>query len=246
MKDSRKGPLAWFAANHVAANVLMAFILISGALSLARVVVEIFPEMDTDVVTINVPYRGASPAEAEEGVCVRVEEAIASIEGIKRIRSVAQENMGMVTVELEEDADDRKVLDDIKAAVDRIETFPVETEKPVVAEGDNRIRVITVVLHGHASEKTLKALAERVRDELTAQKGVSQVEVAGVRNYEISIEVSEEALRRYGLASSTWPTRLERRRSISRAARSKPGVARSSCAPRASSTAESSSRTSLW
>jgi multidrug efflux pump subunit AcrB len=200
MKDSRKGPLAWFAANHVAANVLMAFILISGALSLARVVVEIFPEMDTDIVTVRVPYRGASPAEAEEGVCVRVEEAIASIEGIKRIRSAAQENMGMVTVELEEDADDRKVLDDIKAAVDRIETFPVETEKPVVAEGDNRIRVITVVLHGHASEKTLKALAERVRDELTAQKGVSQVEVAGVRNYEISIEVSEEALRRYGLS----------------------------------------------
>ncbi|MEJ2582230.1 MAG: efflux RND transporter permease subunit, partial [Acidobacteriota bacterium] len=200
MKDSRKGPLAWFAANHVAANMLMIFILVSGALALARVVVEVFPEIDTDTVTIRVPYRGASPAEAEEGVCVRVEEAIASIEGIKRIRSVAQENMGMVTAELEEDADDTKVLDDIKAAVDRIETFPVETEKPVVAEGDTRRRVITVVLHGDASEKTLKALAERVRDELTALEGVSQVEIAGVRNYEISIEVSEESLRRYGLS----------------------------------------------
>jgi multidrug efflux pump subunit AcrB len=200
MKDSRKGPLAWFAANHVAANVLMVFVLVSGALALAGVVIEVFPEVDTDTVTIRVPYRGASPAEAEEGVCVRVEEAISSIEGIKRIRSVAQENMGMVTVELEEDADDRKVLDDIKAAVDRIETFPVETEKPVVAEGDTRRRVITVVLHGDASEKALKALAERVRDELTALESVSQVEIAGVRNYEISIEVSEEALRRYGLS----------------------------------------------
>jgi multidrug efflux pump subunit AcrB len=200
MKDSRRGPLAWFAANHVAANVLMIFILVSGALALAGAVIEVFPELDTDVVTVQVPYRGASPAEAEEGVCVRVEEAIASIEGIKRIRSTAQENMGMVTAELEEDADDRKVLDDIKAAVDRIETFPVETEKPVVAEGDTRFRVITVVLHGDATEKTLKALAERVRDELTAQEGVSQVEIAGVRNYEISIEVSEEALRRYGLS----------------------------------------------
>jgi multidrug efflux pump subunit AcrB len=200
MQDSRRGPLAWFAANHVAANVLMIFILVSGALALASVVIEVFPEIDTDTVTIRVPYRGASPAEAEEGVCIRVEEAISSIEGIKRIRSVAQENMGMVTAELEEDADDRKVLDDIKAAVDRIETFPVETEKPVVAEGDTRRRVITVVLHGDASEKALKALAERVRDELTAQDGVSQVEIAGVRNYEISIEVSEEALRRYGLS----------------------------------------------
>ena len=200
MKDSRKGPLAWFAANHVAANILMIFILVSGVLALFNVVIEVFPELETDMVTVRVPYRGASPAEAEEGVCIRVEEAIASIEGIKRIRSMAAENLGTVTIELEEDADDREVLDDIKAAVDRIETFPVETEKPVVSEVDTRRRVITIVLHGEASEKTLKALAERVRDEMTALDGISQVEVAGVRNYEISIEVSEDALRRYGLS----------------------------------------------
>jgi multidrug efflux pump subunit AcrB len=200
MKDSRRGPLAWFAGNHVAANILMFFILVAGALSLAHVVIEVFPEFDTDVITIRVPYRGASPAEAEEGVCVRVEEAIASIEGIKRIRSTAQENLGVVTVELEEDADNRTVLDDVKAAVDRIETFPLETEKPVVAEGETRRRVITVVLYGDAPEKTLKALSERVRDDLTEIDGISQVETAGVRNYEISIEVSEEALRRFGLS----------------------------------------------
>ena len=175
-------------------------LLYAGGLSLARVVVETFPEIDTDTVVVRVPYLGASPAETEEGVCVRVEEAIASIEGIKRIRSVAQEGMGQVIAELEEDADDQKVLDDIKAAVDRIETFPTETEKPVVAEGDTRRRVITAVLYGDATEKTLKALAERVRDELTTIEGISQVEVAGVRNYEISIEISEAALRRYGLS----------------------------------------------
>jgi multidrug efflux pump subunit AcrB len=200
MKDSRKGPLAWFAANHVAANVLMVIVVVSGALALWNVVIEVFPEFETDMITIRVPYRGASPAEAEEGVCVRVEEAISSIEGIKRIRSEAQENMGMVTVELEEDVDNRKVLDDVKAAVDRIETVPAETEKPVVAEVDTRRRVITIVLHGDATEKTLKALAERVRDELTGLEGISQAEIAGVRNYEISIEVSEDALRRFGLS----------------------------------------------
>ncbi|MGD9253883.1 MAG: efflux RND transporter permease subunit, partial [Holophagae bacterium] len=200
MKDSRRGPLAWFAANHVAANVLMIFIVAAGVLSIANVVIEVFPEFDTGIITIRVPYRGASPAEAEEGVCVRVEEAIASIEGIDRIRSTAQENLGTVTVELEEDADSRKVLDDVKAAVDRIETFPEETEKPVVAEADTRRRVITVVLYGDANERTLKALAERVRDDLTAIDGISQAELAGVRNYEISVEVSEDALRRYGLS----------------------------------------------
>ena len=153
MSEDRKGPLAWFAANHVAANILMLFILVAGGLSLATVVVETFPEFDAGMITIRVPYRGASPAEAEEGVCIRVEEAIASIEGIKRIRSTAQENLGLVTVELEENADNRKVLDDVKAAVDRIETFPLETEKPVVAEVETRRRVITIVLSGEASEK---------------------------------------------------------------------------------------------
>ncbi len=197
-----KGPLAWFAGHHVAANMLMIFIMLSGALALLDAVVEVFPEVETDRVTIQVPYLGASPAEAEEGVCLRVEEAIASIEGIKRIRSAAREGLGMVTAELEEDADDRKVLDDIKAAVDRIETFPAETEKPIVAAAEARFRVITVVVHGDASEKTLKALAERVRDDLTALREISQVDTAGVRRYEISIEVSEEALRRYGLSFS--------------------------------------------
>lgn len=178
----------------------MVGILVAGAMSLFQTKLEVFPEFDTDTITIQVPYRGATPAESEEGVCIRVEEAIASIEGIKRLRSSALEGMGTVTIELYEDADDQEVLDDVKAAVDRIETFPAETEKPVVAMADTRRRVITVALFGEASEKTLKALAEKVRDDLTAGDGISQVEVSGVRNYEISIEVSEEALRRYGLS----------------------------------------------
>ena len=202
MSESRKGPLAWFAANHVATNLLMFALLFAGALSLMSVTIEVFPEIDTDTVTVTVPYLGATPAEAEEGVCVRVEEAIVSIEGIERIRSIAQEGAGVVIAELEENADDRKVLDDIKAAVDRIETFPAETEKPIVAESDNKREVLTVVLHGQASERTLKALAEQARDELTALGEISQVEVAGVRNYEISIEVSEASLRRHGLSFS--------------------------------------------
>jgi multidrug efflux pump subunit AcrB len=200
MKGSREGVLAWFAGNHVAANFLMIFVLVGGALTVLSATIEVFPEFDTDMVTVTVPYLGASPAEAEEGVCLRVEEAISGIEGIKRVRSVAREGVGTVFVELQEDADDRKALDDIKAAVDRIETFPAETEKPIVAAIDTRRQVITVVVYGNASEKTLKALVERVRDDLTAIDGISQVEISGVRRYEISIEVSEEALRRHGLS----------------------------------------------
>ncbi len=148
--------------------------------------------------------------------------------------------------ELEEDADDRKVLDDIKSAVDRIVTFPVETEKPVVAEGDTRRRVITLVLSGEASEKTLKVLAERVRDELTAVPEISQVEVAGIRRYEISIEVSEETLRRYGLsfrqvADAVRGASLDLPGGVGE----DPGAVRSCCGPRGRCTAVRSSRTSL-
>ena len=158
MSEDRKGPLAWFAANHVAANILMLFILVAGGLSLASVVVETFPEFDAGMITVRVPYRGASPAEAEEGVCVRVEEAIASIEGIKRIRSTAQENLGLVTVELEEDADNRKVLDDVKAAVDRIETFPLETEKA----GCRRSRNPTPSDHDRALRRSIRESPEEL------------------------------------------------------------------------------------
>jgi len=196
------GVLAWFAANHVATNILMVFLLASGVVAGFSILIEVFPEIETDMVTINVPYLGAAPAEVEEGVCVRVEEAIASVEGIDRLRSVAQEGFGTVIAELDEDADNRKVLDDIKNEVDRIETFPEETEQPVISEVIRRNQVISIVLYGDVPESTLKHLAERVRDDLTAMDEISQVDLAGIRRYEISIEVSEEAMRRWGLTFS--------------------------------------------
>jgi len=200
--EIKKGPLAWFASNHVAANLLMMLIIAGGVISIFTIKVEVFPDISIDIVTITVPYLGASPSEVEDGVCLRVEEAIAGIEGIKRITSTAYEGSGTTVVEIEEYADSRKALDDIKAAVDRIITFPVETEKPIVTEITTRNQVMTVVVYGDVSEKTLRSLADNIRDDLTAMENISQVDVTGIRSYEISIEVSEENLRRYGLSFS--------------------------------------------
>src|SRR5690606_38471040 len=130
--DGGGGPLAWFARNHVAANLIMLLVLVGGVLSMLNVRMEVFPEIDTQRVTIRVPHRGATPEEVEKGVLLGVEEAVAGIEGIKRVRATAQEGMGVVTAELEDYANTQTVLDDIQSAVDRIETFPRETEKPVV------------------------------------------------------------------------------------------------------------------
>ncbi|MBN1844832.1 MAG: efflux RND transporter permease subunit [Sedimentisphaerales bacterium] len=198
--QDKGGILAWFAGHHVAANLLMFFLIGVGILSLGSIKIEVFPEISPDTITVTVPYLGASPEEVEEGVCLRVEESLAGLEGIKRLRSSAAEGMGVITVEVEEYADLQEVLDDVKAAVDRIITFPEETEKPIIKEITSRTQVISIVIYGDVAEKTLKDLAEQVRDDLTALDNISQVDIAGVRNYEISIEVSEENLRRYGLS----------------------------------------------
>lgn len=199
-REERKGVLAWFASNHVAANLLMLFIVVSGLLSIFGTKMEVFPEFSLDMINIAVPYRGASPDDVEEGVCVRVEEAIAGVDGVKRITSSAVEGVGSTLVEVEEYADTTAVLDDVKAEVDTIITFPQETEKPIVAEIKTRHKVISIVLYGDVSERTLKKLADQIRDDLTAMDNISQVSISGVRPYEISIEVSEESLRRYRLS----------------------------------------------
>ena len=121
------------------------------------------------------------------------------LEGVRRVRSTAAEGIGVVSVEMERGVDMTQMLDDIKNAVDRIDTFPAETEKPVIKELTRRSQVIDVVLYGAVGEKALKIAAERVRDDLRNSGVISQVELSGVRVDEISIEVSEQALRRYGL-----------------------------------------------
>ncbi len=196
----KRGLLGWFASNHVAANLLMFLIVAAGLLTVFSVKMEVFPEMSIDMISITVPYLGASPEDVEKGVCRRVEEAIAGVDGVKRMTSTASEGAGTTIVEVEEYADTTDVLDDIKAEVDRIITFPQETEKPVISELKTRRKVITIVIYGRASEKTLKKLADQIRDDLTAKDNISQVSIAGVRPYEISIEVSEKNLRRYGLS----------------------------------------------
>ncbi len=191
--------VAWFAENHVAANLLMIFLLLAGALTGLTMKLEIFPETALDRINISMVYAGASPAEVEEAVIRRVEESVAGLAGIKRIDSVAREGFGTVTLEVMKGWDLKKLLDEVKAEVDRISTFPEEAEDPIVREVTRRSRVIYVAVYGDAPEKTIKHLTEKVKDDLTNLPGITLAELLGVRKGEILIEVSEESLRRYGL-----------------------------------------------
>ena len=196
------GMMSWFATNHVAANLLMVVICAAGLMSALSIKQEVFPEITMDMITVTVPYLGATPSEVEEAVCIRVEEAIQGVDGIKKLTSTASEGMGLVMVELDRGEDKRKALDDIKAEVDRIITFPEETEKPIVTLMERRVQVIDVVIYGDTTERTLKLLADKVRDDLLALEDITYAVVGGTRPFEISIEVSERDLQAYGLTLS--------------------------------------------
>ena len=194
-----RGMIDWFARNSVAANLMMAFILVSGILAMSSVREESFPEIELDRINVEVPYLGAAPEEVEEAVNVRIEEAIQGIDGIKQIQSTASEGMGSVMIELDLDADARRVVDEVKSNVDAITTFPIETEKPIVRELTSRQQVVDVAVSGNVDPFALKRLTERVRDEITAIPEITQVDIVSAPPYEISIEVSEDDLRRHGL-----------------------------------------------
>lgn len=194
-----KGPIAWFARNGVASKMMIIVIFVGGLISMFTVKKEVFPEFSSDMITIAVSYRGASPEEVENAVSVRIEEAIQGINGIEKIRSSSNEGMSMVSVELLHGADASKVLNEIKAEVDAISTFPDETEKPVIKEMFMKSQVINIAVAGDVDERTLKRFGEQVRDEVSHLPGITQVVLAVARPYEIAIEISESALRRYGL-----------------------------------------------
>ena len=193
------GPIAYMARNGVAANLLMFFILLAGFFALTTLVQEVFPEISLDRVNISVPYPGATPDEVEESIILKIEEQIEGVEGLKQVRSTAAEGRGSVVAELELGEDLNRFLDDIKAQIDRIQTFPAGAERPEVTEVTNRQSVIRLVIYGDVSERTLKELAYRTEDALSALPEVSYVETTGVREYEISIEVPLQRLRALGL-----------------------------------------------
>ncbi len=194
-----KGVVAWFAENHVTANLLMIFILVAGIATGLTMKLEVFPETSLDQISISMAYPGASPAEVEEGIVRRIEESVAGLAGIKRIDSVAREGAGFISIEVMKDWDLKELLDEVKAEIDRITTFPEEAEEPVVREMTHKHQVINVAVYGDVPEWTIKHLTEKIKDEIINLPGITYADLSGIRQAEIHIEISEETLRRYRL-----------------------------------------------
>jgi len=194
-----KGAIAWFAENHVAANLLMIFLIFAGVLTLTTIKLEVFPETSLDRISITTQYSGASPAEVEEAVIRRIEERLAGLAGVKRIDSTAREGLGTIMIEVIKGWDVKSLLDEVKAEVDRITTLPDEAEKPVVREVTARVQVINIAVYGNAQESTIKYLTEKIKDDITNLPGVTLADIFGIRSGEVHIEISEKTLRRYDL-----------------------------------------------
>ena len=192
--------ISWFARNTVAANLLMASIILGGLFAINNGVrLEVFPPFELDTVSVSVPLRGATPEDVELGVAVRIEEAIQDLEGIDRIISRSVEGSTRVQIEIDSDYDPRELLDDIKSRIDAINTFPADTEKPIISLSVRRFEVISVVIAGDYAEEEIRRFAEQVRDELLRIEGITQAELASVRRYEIAIEASQDRLREFNV-----------------------------------------------
>ncbi|MDG1460400.1 MAG: efflux RND transporter permease subunit [Luminiphilus sp.] len=194
-----KGLISWFVRNPIAANLLMFSLVVGGLLGLIDVRKEEFPNIDVPTITVSVPYLGAAPSEVETGVCIRIEEAVQGIEGIEKIKTQAAENRCVVALELTNASYQDRALDDVKAQVNAISTFPVNTERPVVALVSLRSVVMYIAVSGETDERSLKNLTESLREEILEIPSVSLVDTMYVRPDEISVEIPEFTLRRHRL-----------------------------------------------
>jgi len=205
-----KAAIRWMAENHVAANLLMLVFVVGGLLLGPKVKQEVFPEVSLDWISVSVPYPGAGPEEVEEGILLKVEENLTGVDGIKQIKATAAEGVGTVMVEIQTGMDPDKVLQEVKSEVDRITTFPLDAEEPIISKVLNRREVISAVVYGELSERSLREWAESVRDDLLTHPEITQVDLGGVRPFEISIEIPEENLRRYNLTLEQVAQRVRR------------------------------------
>ena len=191
--------IAWWARNSVAANLAMIGIFVAGIIGFGSMEREMDPQVRFPGLEIRVSWPGAAPQEVEEQIVARIEEAVSDMDNIEWVRSSSSEGWGEVYILAESNVDFARFMNDVKIRVDGISSFPREIEPPQVHQWVNRQEFIRVAVHGDLSERELKRLAEQLRREAATLPAVSVVQLFGTRMEEVSIEVSEQALRRYGM-----------------------------------------------
>ena len=193
------GPIAYMAGNSIAANLLMWAIIAAGLVSLTGLEREAWPEVRLYHIEVSMAYPGATPEELEESIIAKIEDQVSGLDDVKAVKSVAAPGMASVRIQMDSRTDMAEALDDIESAVNRIQSFPAGAERPQFREMTTRQSIMRLIVYGDVPERSLKELAYQIEDDLAALPSVSQVEVSGIRKYEISIEVPLHRLRALGL-----------------------------------------------
>lgn len=192
--------IQWFIENKVAANLFMVLIFVGCAFSFGHLNKEVFPVVARNMIQVEMSYPGAGPAEVEQQVAIRIEEAVADLEGIYAISSKSRQGWGQVYIEVTQGYDPQQILNDVKTRIDAINTFPSDVERPVASRVIARSQLMSIAIYGNVEEAALKEVGESLRNQLALLPGISQVEFDGVRPFEMGIEIPEAQLRRYHLS----------------------------------------------
>ena len=200
MDDTHKGLIAWFARNSVAANLLMIFILLGGLLTINTINKQMFPQVKINWISYSAPYPGAAPQEVEEGITIKIEEALETVQGLKRVITYSNRNFSNGWFEVDLDYEPQIVLEEVKSAIDSIASFPDGMERIKIEREKFRQEVLYISLYGDLTHGELKELGRKVHDEIQQLPLVSISNLSSGLNYEISIDVSKDKLREYGLS----------------------------------------------
>lgn len=191
--------IEYFIKYPILANIIIGLTVIGGLITLVNTNKSFFPGRNPNSISIQVAYPGASPEEMEEGVTLKVEEAIKSIVGIDEIQSKSSENFASITVTTRTDFDIDEIYTEIKNAIDGINSFPANAEKPRIFKRKPQTTAVWLAVKGDVDLESLKRYGEKIENDLINSGVISQVNVSGFNSREISIEVSEQDLSRYGL-----------------------------------------------
>ena len=192
--------IRWFVNNKVVSNLLMILIIITGATTIPMLKMEVFPEIDLNIINVSAVYPGATPSDVEEAICIKIEERLQGLDGVKKITSNASENVGSVNIEIISGEDPNDLLDRIKAEVDAIDTFPDNVEKPICRKIAGANPVISVAVHGDLDDNSLNKLTEDIKDEIDGLPEVTLTSIVADLENEIKINIKESSLRKYDLS----------------------------------------------
>lgn len=198
----KEGIIGWFARNSVAANLLLISTIVIGALSLGSLRKEAFPSLSPNRVSVSVSYDSGDPKQAEEGIAVKIEEALESVSGIERITTTSTASRAAASIEMVSGYDLDKLFEDVQNSLDAVSDFPSDANNPVVEKASRQDHVIWVQLYGDADRSTLQDLAARVKSDLLSQSAIRDVSISAEQDPVISIEVNEALLLSYGLTLS--------------------------------------------